>query len=107
MTWREFTERLNPEVRVPPEPNPAYYPYTLPSYKARMRDEELGIGLDLDSDIDGDADLDAGREGVKDEEARMVVDDEDGPKLNTDTDAGADAKPVTKPIPIPTRRRMG
>jgi hypothetical protein len=72
-----------------------------------MRDEELGIGLDLDLDIDGDADLDAGREGVNDEEARMVVDDEDGPKPNTDPDAGADAKPATKPILIPTKAQNG
>ncbi|KAJ2931030.1 hypothetical protein H1R20_g6060, partial [Candolleomyces eurysporus] len=104
MTWREFTERLNPELRVPPEPNSAYYPYTLPSYKARMRDEELGVGLDLDLDDVGEGEGEGAKdqvgegEKVKDEAAEMVVDDEDHPKSN----ASADAIPPTNPIPIPT-----
>ncbi|KAJ2915176.1 hypothetical protein MD484_g5224, partial [Candolleomyces efflorescens] len=112
MTWREFTERLNPELRVPPEPNPAYYPYTLPSYKARMRDEELGVGLDFDFDSDEDDNVD-GEKSVKgkseDEEdgvgVGMVVDDEDGPPtLDTEVDV---SKSTTEPIPIPTKTQSG
>ncbi|KAI0355327.1 kinase-like protein [Trametes cingulata] len=37
MSWREFVERQNPELRVPPEPEPSYYPYTLPEYRSRTR----------------------------------------------------------------------
>ncbi|KAI0638569.1 kinase-like protein [Trametes polyzona] len=37
MSWTEFVERQNPNLRVPPEPEPSYYPYTLPGHRARTR----------------------------------------------------------------------
>ncbi|KAH9899485.1 kinase-like protein [Cubamyces lactineus] len=37
ITWKEFVERQNPSLRVPPEPEPSYYPYTLPEYRSRTR----------------------------------------------------------------------
>ncbi|KAH9854973.1 kinase-like protein [Lenzites betulinus] len=37
ISWQEFVERQNPDLRVPPDPEPSYYPYTLPSHRARTR----------------------------------------------------------------------
>ncbi len=37
ISWKEFVERLNPDVRVPPAPEYRYYPYTLPEHRARIR----------------------------------------------------------------------
>ncbi|KAL7282671.1 hypothetical protein ACG7TL_004144 [Trametes sanguinea] len=37
MSWREFVERQNPDLRIPPEPDYSYYPYTLPEYRQRAR----------------------------------------------------------------------
>ncbi|RPD80748.1 kinase-like protein [Lentinus tigrinus ALCF2SS1-7] len=35
ISWKEFVQRQNPDVRVPPSPNDRYYPYTLPEYRVR------------------------------------------------------------------------
>ncbi|KAI8982741.1 kinase-like protein [Trametes punicea] len=37
ISWREFVEKQNPELRIPPEPEPSYYPYTLPEHRSRTR----------------------------------------------------------------------
>ncbi|EJF62253.1 kinase-like protein [Dichomitus squalens LYAD-421 SS1] len=37
ISWREFVERQNPELRVPPPPDANYYPYTLPDRRPRTR----------------------------------------------------------------------
>ncbi|RDX53726.1 kinase-like protein [Lentinus brumalis] len=37
ISWKEFVERQNPDVRVPPAPEYHYYPYTLPGHRARIR----------------------------------------------------------------------
>ncbi|KAI0832794.1 kinase-like protein [Trametes gibbosa] len=37
ISWKEFVERQNPDLRIPPEPEPSYYPYTLPSHRSRTR----------------------------------------------------------------------
>ncbi|PIL37510.1 hypothetical protein GSI_01204 [Ganoderma sinense ZZ0214-1] len=36
MSWKEFVERQNPELRTPPPPDPIFYPYTLPGRHPRM-----------------------------------------------------------------------
>ncbi|KAI0650374.1 kinase-like protein [Trametes meyenii] len=37
ISWREFVERQNPDLRIPPEPEPSFYPYTLPEHRNRTR----------------------------------------------------------------------
>ncbi|KAI0722295.1 kinase-like protein [Cerioporus squamosus] len=37
ISWKEFVERQNPDVRVPPPPEYTYYPYTLPEHRTRTR----------------------------------------------------------------------
>ncbi|KAI0775876.1 kinase-like protein [Trametes elegans] len=37
ISWSEFVERQNPALRIPPEPEPSYYPYTLPEHRSRTR----------------------------------------------------------------------
>ena len=37
ISWREFVERQNPDLRVPSPPDPNYYPYTLPDRRPRTR----------------------------------------------------------------------
>ncbi|KAF6748918.1 kinase-like protein [Ephemerocybe angulata] len=36
VTWKTFAEKLNPELYNTPAPNPKFYPYTLPSQKAKL-----------------------------------------------------------------------
>ncbi|CAL1700077.1 unnamed protein product [Somion occarium] len=53
ITWREFVEKLNPDLRIPPKPDPRYYPYTCHTrHRTRPPDpqtyaQEMEHALDL------------------------------------------------------------
>ena len=34
ITWSDFVEKLNPELRIPPPPDPYFFPHTLPERRA-------------------------------------------------------------------------
>ncbi|KAG2013063.1 CMGC/MAPK protein kinase [Coprinopsis cinerea AmutBmut pab1-1] len=38
--WTTMIEKLNPDLLTPPTPKEHFYPYTLPSYRAKLRQEE-------------------------------------------------------------------
>lgn len=57
VSWRTFVEKLNPDLRKASPPNPNFYPYTLPSYKAKIvlqAEVENSLGK-MECDDDGGA----------------------------------------------------